>query len=36
MVAKQCDDYVASQCPGYDRGKLLRLLQRSKVRETPS
>ena len=30
MVAKQCDDYTASQCPSYEGGKLFKLLQRSK------
>lgn len=30
MVAKQCDDYTASQCPGYENGKLYKLLQHSK------
>ena len=30
MVAKQCDDYVASECPGYEAGKLLRLIESSK------
>lgn len=30
MVAKQCDDYVVSQCSGYVHGKFLKLLQRSK------
>lgn len=30
LVAKQCDDYTASQCPGYEDGKLFKLLQRSK------
>ena len=30
MVAKQCDDFVVSECPGYDNGKLRRLVRTSK------